>query len=334
MGLSGKRSILPKNDGIGVMVSAFQSREFRWGMDITVEQMVRINETRQGKEYFDTVAANKVNGTALKSALTTSPFICLFEFGGRNGYWTGNHMILQMEDCIDCLKVILDERYEFAFLFDHSSGHAKKRSGGLDVKSMNKGFGGELLRDSKIEEHDGYIGPFHDPLNPCMIAVGQEQTFVYSSPKDIANGPFYLTDGERETKRNDKLVSLANDKDKDKSKGELVADLMQTEWGQAEGKIVISKMLLRDLRSKATLLGIEIQKRVTHHLVIGWEGKGKGLLQILWERGRIDKSMIKEYKLCVVEDAGMIIPQYSLTTLMESCTDFKNEMSLLEFKTV
>ena len=207
-------------------------------------------------------------------------------------------MILQMEDCIDCLKVILDECYDFAFLFDHSSGHAKKRSGGLDVKSMNKGFGGELLRDSKIEEHDGYIGPFHDPLNPRMIAVGQEQTFVYSSPKDIANGPFYLTDGERETKRNNKLVSLANDKDKDKSKGELVADLMQTEWGQAEGKIVISKMLLRDLRSKAILLGIEIQKRVTHRLVIGWEGKGKGLLQILWERGRIDESMIKEYS-CV-----------------------------------
>ena len=66
-------------------------------------------------------------------------------------------------------------------------------------------------------------------------------------------------------------MSLANDKDKDKSKGELVADLMQIEWGQAEGKIVISKMLLRDLRSKATLLGIEIQKRVTHHLVIGWK---------------------------------------------------------------
>ena len=30
-----------------------------------------------------------------------------------------------------------------------------------------------------------------------------------------------------------------------------------------------------------------------------------------------------------MEDAGMIIPQYSLTTLMESCTDFKNEISQL-----
>lgn len=76
-------------------------------------------------------------------------------------------MILQTEDCIDCLKVILDERYEF-----------------------------------------GFLGPYHNLLNPLMISVGQEQTFVYSSPKDIANGPFYLTDEERETKRNDKLVSI------------------------------------------------------------------------------------------------------------------------------
>ena len=79
-------------------------------MDITEEQMVRINEMKNGKEYFDTVAANEVNGTALKPALTTSLFIHSFEFGGRNGYWTGNHMILQTEDCIDCLKVIMDGR--------------------------------------------------------------------------------------------------------------------------------------------------------------------------------------------------------------------------------
>jgi len=331
VGPSGERSILPKNDGIGVMVSAFQSREFGWGVDITEEQMVRINEMRNGKEYFDIVAANEVNGKALKPALTTSPFIHLFQFGGRNGYWTGNHMILQTEDCIDCLKVILDERYEFAFLFDHSSGHAKKRSHGLDVRSMNKGFGGELLRNSKIEEVNGFLGPFHDPLNPRMITVGQEQTFGYTSPNDIAYGPFYLTNAEMETKRKDQLVSLDNDKDKDKSKAELVADLMETEWGKAEGKIVISKMLVRDLRSKATLLGIETHKRVTHRVVPGWEGKGKGLLQILWERGWIDESKLKEYKVRVTDDAGIIIPEYSLTTLMENCTDFKNEMTQLEF---
>ena len=104
VGPSGKRSILPKNDGMGVMVSAFQSREFGWGMEITNQQMVRINQRRFQQDYFDKVAANDVHGGKKKAALTTSPVIRLFEFGGRNGYWTGNHMILQTEDCIDFLR--------------------------------------------------------------------------------------------------------------------------------------------------------------------------------------------------------------------------------------
>ena len=66
-----------------------------------------------------------------------------------------------------------------------------------------------------------------------MIAVGQEQTFGYTSPEDIVNGPFHLTDGERQSKRKDKLVSLISNKEKDKSKAELIADLMETDWGQA-----------------------------------------------------------------------------------------------------
>jgi hypothetical protein len=80
-----------------------------------------------------------------------------------------------------------------------------------------------------------------------MFQVGQEQTFVYSSPNYNTFGPFYLTDEERETKRKDKLMSLNDEKEKDKSKAELVADLMETDWGLAEEKIVRSKMLVRDL---------------------------------------------------------------------------------------
>jgi hypothetical protein len=67
----------------------------------------------------------------------------------------GNHMILQTNDCIDCIREIFDKQYEFVFLYNHSSGHAKKRVGGLDAKNMNKGFGGEILRNSTIEEKDG-----------------------------------------------------------------------------------------------------------------------------------------------------------------------------------
>ncbi len=107
---------------------------------------------------------------------------------------------------------------------------------------------------------------------------------MYSSPNNITFGPFYLPDEERETKRKDKFVSLNDDKEKDMLKAELVTDLMETEWDLAEGEIIISRMLIRDLlQKKATLLGINTQKIVTHHLVPGCEEKGKGLLQILWE---------------------------------------------------
>ena len=148
------------------MVSAFQSREFGWGMDIAEEQMVGINEMRMGKEHFDMVA-NDVNGSAQKPPLTASPIVCLFDFGGRNKYSTGNHMNLQMKDCIGCLKAIMSKHYDFVFLFDYSSGHTKKRAGGLDVKSMNKGVGGELSRNSKNEEQEDLPWPISKPLKPA-----------------------------------------------------------------------------------------------------------------------------------------------------------------------
>jgi hypothetical protein len=125
-------------------------------------------------EYFDKIAATEVNGNTKKPPSTESQFTIQFEFGGRNGYWTGNHMILQTEYCIDCLTTILGNQYEYVFLFDHSSGHAKKRVGGLNVTLMTTGFDGELLRNTKIDRCGGYLGLFHDVNNPKMVQVGDE----------------------------------------------------------------------------------------------------------------------------------------------------------------
>jgi hypothetical protein len=51
---------------------------------------------------------------------------------------------------------------DFIFLLDHSSGHSKKRIGGLDASSMNKEFGGAqpIMGTSKMEAEDGFLGPF------------------------------------------------------------------------------------------------------------------------------------------------------------------------------
>jgi hypothetical protein len=64
------------------------------------------------------------------------------EYGANeDGYWMENHMIVQFEDRFDCLKVLLQDKYDFVFLFDHSSGHVRKRINGLDASKMTKEYG-------------------------------------------------------------------------------------------------------------------------------------------------------------------------------------------------
>ena len=93
-----------------------------------------------------------------KSRHTESPFLVTFEFGGDRGYWTSNHVLLQVEECIDCIHVLNNNRYGYAFLFDHSSGHAKKCIGGLDVGTMNNGFDGKHMRGTLIEKKKDTLG--------------------------------------------------------------------------------------------------------------------------------------------------------------------------------
>ena len=65
--------------------------------------------------------------------------------------------------------------------------------------------------------------------------------------------------------------------------------------------------------------------------IIGWEGKAKGLLQILWERGFIDKRNLSAYSINGKKDAhGNVNENYSLYHLMTQCEDFANETTLLQ----
>ena len=58
---------------------------------------------------------------------------CELQIGGNNdGYWSYNHMSIQFEDCLDCIKVLYPQ-FDFVFLFDHSQAHAKKLTNTLDA---------------------------------------------------------------------------------------------------------------------------------------------------------------------------------------------------------
>jgi hypothetical protein len=77
--------------------------------------------------------------------LVDSPFLKSFPYGNNHkGYWTNQHMKVQLEDVVDCLPVAFPDLY-FLFLFDQSSGHTKKWDDGLLTQNMNVDFGGKVV---------------------------------------------------------------------------------------------------------------------------------------------------------------------------------------------
>ena len=129
--------------GVGVMVSAFNSYQLGFGINITIEQINEINTYRQDRSYVETDAATFLNGSTKKQPLTESPFLRMLEHGqGKDGYWTYNHMVLQVEDVVDCMTVLFPDQdeptrchFDLAFELDHSSGHSKDRVDGLSTVS-------------------------------------------------------------------------------------------------------------------------------------------------------------------------------------------------------
>lgn len=80
----------------------------------------------------------EILGTTRKPNLKESPFVKYLFIGINNeGYWNSYHMSLQLEDVIDCVRVLYPN-FDLVFLFDHSQGHARKRDGALNALNMSK----------------------------------------------------------------------------------------------------------------------------------------------------------------------------------------------------
>jgi len=120
------KSFTPKVSGQGIMISTFQSRAFGFGMDLSEQQLEEINFFRDGKKYADESAAIAKQGSAYKKKFTESPFIFEFEYGAKGeSYWTYEYMVLQLEDCADCLRALYPH-IKFVFMLDRSCGHKEK----------------------------------------------------------------------------------------------------------------------------------------------------------------------------------------------------------------
>jgi hypothetical protein len=120
---------------------------------------------------------------------------------------------------------------------------------------------------------------------------------------------------------------------KRKSKIELMRELIQT-----KGYNPTKQYTRKQIEDTATEFGVPLDHEVGE-IMEGWMGKPKGMYQILWERGWIDeRKKFSEYSLDgkshEKDERGEIMEQYlplCMRYLLSQCSDFKNEITALEY---
>jgi len=135
------------------------------------------------------------------------------------------------------------------------------------------------------------------------------------------NGPFWMSREEQENTRHDKTIQ---DKTKTRTlRKEELKKLLQEKGLPTTGTA-------KDMIKRAEENGIS-SKVTSAKVVEGWQGKAKGLLQVLWKRGFIDTTNLEKYTMNGRQDAsGVLMPETSLKGLMANCVDFEEEESLLQ----
>ena len=134
----GSQLIVLKDDGQGLMITAFQ---FWVGDKWWRPEKNKWEQER--KALFGWKSSKGRNGDRWKKDLLLRPFVVEFEYGANyEGHWCYEHPVLQLEDCVDCFKVI-SSQFKFLFMFDHSCGHDWQREDGLNVENMSKNLGGK-----------------------------------------------------------------------------------------------------------------------------------------------------------------------------------------------
>jgi hypothetical protein len=120
----GGGGIRKKGDGKGCMISCFVSEEVGFASFSENEwnefiEFRRVMKGRNKEPFFFLVKFDRMY----------YPTMHMFEYGKeREGYWTGDNMVEQIEECMDALEFKFP-MFQFMFQFDFSSGHAKYPEG-------------------------------------------------------------------------------------------------------------------------------------------------------------------------------------------------------------
>jgi hypothetical protein len=341
VGAKGEKVLRPKDEGHGLMLSAFVSRLWSF-FDVLSNSVLpddvraKVNDRRKNQHYKSMDAAQEINGTTAKPAIKDfSPFLRFFEYGAdKEGYWNYSHMALQVEDLVDCLVVLYPD-FDFALLFDHSSGHGKSQKDGLNVNLMSKAWGGKQpnMHQSKITVDNLADLDSGRIAKTGQLGPGDTQFMVF---QESEMGPFNMPSEEEREQR--KYDTVADGKEiKKRTKMEILKEIRNK-----TGNAMRDFKTVEEVHSLANEHNIPITVKVDKK-VEGWVGKPKGLLQILWERGFIDDSNLSKYSMNGSKDwfedekKKKLKPEHeadfkkhSLVHLMSECSDFKNERSAME----
>jgi hypothetical protein len=145
------------------------------------------------------------------------------------------------------------------------------------------------MRDVVITNEPGVLsGDFN---HHAKLKVGDTQKMVFGDRDNLGNpetGPFYWTE-------EDKIRYRMDETDGHTTKDLIVAELrdsLKTVGVDSGGK---KADLLK--RCRLHVPPIPTQKTVVNVTKEGWYGKPKGVFQILWERGYIDKANKHRYTM-------------------------------------
>lgn len=88
---------------------------------------------------------------------------------------------------------------------------------------------------------------------------------------------------------------------------------------------------VKKVEEKCAKLGVCSKTQEEDIIAEGWMGKPNVMMQVLWERGHIDKTNLKNYMVNGKKDAyGVVDLSTSLENTVPSCTDFAKEESPIQ----
>eukprot|EP00732_Lithocolla_globosa_P001261 Lithocolla_globosa_v1_NODE_597_length_3629_cov_4.882205.p1 type:complete len:792 gc:universal NODE_597_length_3629_cov_4.882205:2932-557(-) len=323
--LQGVRSMNKKSDGPGEMVSAFQDEIRGFGLPMTPEELFGFNQWRKARG---------------KAPVQDSPGLRFLLYGkDKEGYWNNEKMKIQVEDVMDAIEYLYDDKQQIIEV-DWSSGHAMHKPDGLHVSNMNVSYGGKQkkLRESIVTQdclgNSKAIMTWHGRQIDLKLQPGDVQSMIF---KEGDPPPWYFPDcppyDAIHAKKPKKTIS---EKAQKKSKGKRQQAVSSATAAAVAASSIsesiagVSPSVASAVKAAASAASAavtaardaegELPFNETDNIIEGYIGKAKGKKQILWERGLwLDGMTASQEK-----------PELNIDKVLQSCGDFLREKSALQ----